>query len=235
MEGSKDSHTDSPTLSIVLPVLNEAECIVATLQKLQALRRQGVELIVVDGGSQDATVSLAETLADRIIASPPGRAIQMNAGAAVARGSVLLFLHADTTLPEDAVQAIFSAMEQGADWGRFDVEIAGRLRMLRVVALMMNLRSRIFSVATGDQGIFVKRTHFERLGAYPPIPLMEDLALSDALRSVSKPACLRSKVITSGRRWEKHGLWRTIFLMWRLRAAFRCGVSPARLAQRYCG
>lgn len=222
-----------PFLSIILPVLNEAECIVQTLLKLQGLRLQGSELIVVDGGSQDGTIGLASILADRIIESPRGRAIQMNVGAAAARGEVFLFLHADTTLPDDARLVISKAIDRGADWGRFDVEIEGRIPMLRVIAFMMNLRSRLSGVATGDQAIFVKRAQFERLGGYPPIPLMEDLALSDALKSVSKPASLRSKVATSGRRWEKHGLWRTIFLMWRLRAAFRWGVSPEILARRY--
>lgn len=221
------------SLSIILPVLNEAGCIVTTLSKLQALRRQGVELIVVDGGSRDETASLAAPLADRVIASSRGRSLQMNAGAAVATGDVLLFLHADTSLPDDAWTAISDVMVRGAIWGRFDVRIDGRPWMLRVIATMMNWRSRLSGIATGDQAIFVRRTQFHVQGGYPPLPLMEDLALSDSLKVVSRPACLRSKVTTSGRRWEEKGVWRTIFLMWRLRAAFRCGASPDVLARQY--
>ncbi|THF62650.1 TIGR04283 family arsenosugar biosynthesis glycosyltransferase [Pseudothauera rhizosphaerae] len=221
------------SLSIILPVLDEAGCIVATLSRLQALRRQGAELIVVDGGSRDGTVGLAEPLADRVIASPRGRSLQMNAGAAIATGDVLLFLHADTSLPEEGWEAISHAVARGAVWGRFDVRIDGRPWMLRVIAAMMNWRSRLSGIATGDQAIFVRRAAFLALGGYPPMPLMEDLALSDALKAVSRPACLRSRVTTSGRRWERKGVWRTIFLMWRLRAAFRRGVSPDALARQY--
>ncbi len=228
-----DTPVQGLSLSIILPVMNEAECIASALSRLQHLRRQGAELIVVDGGSHDHTVRLATPLADSVIISACGRAVQMNAGAAAASNDILLFLHADTALPDEAAHAIAAATESGAHWGRFDVEITGKLRMLRVVAFLMNLRSRISGVATGDQGIFVRRTHFEQLGGYPPIQLMEDLALSDLLKSRSSPACLRQKVKTSGRRWEKYGLWRTIFLMWRLRAAFRLGVSTETLARQY--
>jgi rSAM/selenodomain-associated transferase 2 len=223
----------APSLSIVLPVLNEASCIVAALSALQGLRRQGVEVIVADGQSQDGSAALAAPLADAVIVCVPGRAAQMNAGAARARGETLLFLHADTMLPEGAAQAIAQAMAQGALWGRFDVEIAGKPRILRLVARMMSLRSRLVGVATGDQGIFVRRAVFEREGGYPPVALMEDIALCDVLKKRARPACLRAKVRTSGRRWEKHGVWKTIFLMWRLRAAFRLGVAPEVLARKY--
>lgn len=221
------------SLSIILPVLNEAECIVSSLLKLRTLRLEGAEVIVVDGGSRDETVALAATHADRVISCEPGRATQMNRGAAVARGEFLLFLHADTRLPDDAWQALSAEIAKGAVWGRFDVKIEGQPRLLRLIAFMMNLRSRLSGIATGDQAIFVSRSDFERLGGYPPIPLMEDLALSGVLKRLAKPTCLRSRVITSGRRWEKYGLWKTIFLMWRLRAAFRCGVSPEILARLY--
>lgn len=228
-----DALTRPLSLSVILPTLNEAQCVASALFRLQYLRRQGAELIVVDGGSQDETANSAATLADSVIVSARGRANQMNAGAAVARNDILLFLHVDTTLPEEAGQAITAAIEGGALWGRFDVEITGNRRMLRVIGFLMNLRSRISGVATGDQGIFVRRTCFEQVGGYPPIPLMEDLALSDSLKYLSSPACLRYKVKTSGRRWEKYGVWHTILLMWRLRAAFRLGVSPETLARRY--
>lgn len=219
-------------LSIVMPTLDEAEAIVATLSSLQALRAEGHEVIVSDGGSTDDTVAQAEGLADRVLIGAPGRARQMNAGAAVARGDVLLFLHADTRLPEDAADAIRAAVPCGL-WGRFDVDITGRSRMLRVVAALMNLRSRLTGIATGDQAIFVSHGAFAAVGGYPEQPLMEDIELSRRLKKIGAPACLRERVITSGRRWEAHGVWRTILLMWRLRFDYWRGVPPARLADRY--
>lgn len=219
-------------LSIVIPTLDEAEAIVATLSSLQALRAQGHEVIVSDGGSTDATVAQAEGLADRVLIGAPGRARQMNAGAAVARGEVLLFLHADTRLPEDAANAIEAAMLSNL-WGRFDVDITGRSGMLRVVAALMNLRSRLTRIATGDQAIFVRQGAFAAVAGYPEQPLMEDIELSRRLKKLGAPACLRERVITSGRRWEVHGVWRTMLLMWRLRFDYWRGVPAARLADRY--
>ncbi|MCU0870274.1 MAG: TIGR04283 family arsenosugar biosynthesis glycosyltransferase [Burkholderiales bacterium] len=225
--------THAVTLSIVVPALDEADGIVAHLDALAPLRAQGVEVIVVDGGSADATVALATPCADRVIASPRGRGAQMNAGAAVARASRLLFLHADTTLPPGAVAAVHAALDSGHAWGRFDVRIIGRPWMLRVVAGAMNLRSRLTGIATGDQAIFVTRAAFDAAGGWPEIALMEDIALSTALRQASRPACLRLRVTTSGRRWETRGVWRTIVLMWRLRFAWWRGVAPEVLAKRY--
>ncbi len=216
-----------------MPVLNEAPQIAARLAALQTLRAKGVELVVADGGSVDATVAVIGTLADRIIVAPRGRASQMNAGAAASRGRVLLFLHADTRLPDSALADILAAIDGGSDWGRFDVRIDGRPALLRVVAFMMNWRSRLTGIATGDQAIFVRRETFERIGGYPDLPLMEDIALSAALLRVSRPTCLRETVVTSGRRWEQHGVLRTILLMWWLRAAFFFGADPRRLAQHY--
>ncbi|MDA8257618.1 MAG: TIGR04283 family arsenosugar biosynthesis glycosyltransferase [Betaproteobacteria bacterium] len=223
----------APQLSIVMPVLDEAPQIVARLQALQALRAQGVELLVVDGGSMDGTAALAAPLADRVLAAPRGRAAQMNAGAAASSGEVLLFLHADTALPADARPAVLDAVAAGAAWGRFDVHIAGRHPLLRVVAAMMNWRSRLSGIATGDQAIFVRRELFQRLGGYPELPLMEDIALSSALKRSAAPACLRRIVVTDGRRWERQGVLRTILLMWWLRAAFFFGADPKHLALRY--
>lgn len=219
-------------LSIIIPTLNEADGIAAGLAALQSWRAAGHEVIVVDGGSTDATPVLAAPLADRVLTSPRGRARQMNAGAVVARGDVLVFLHADTRLPEHAVSAIRAALRQRL-WGRFDVEITGRSKMLRVVAALMNLRSRLTGIATGDQAIFVSRTAFAAVGGYPEQPLMEDIELSKRLKKLGPPACLRECVVTSGRRWEANGVWRTIRLMWRLRFDYWRGVPAERLALRY--
>jgi len=219
-------------LSIVVPVLNEAADIVVALAPLQALRGAGHEVIVVDGGSTDATPDLAAPLADRVIAAPRGRARQMNAGSASASGDVLLFLHADTRLPEDALAVIEAAMRRHA-WGRFDVHIAGRSRWLPVIAALMNLRSRRTGIATGDQAIFVTRTAFDAAGGYPDQPLMEDIEFSKHLKRIGPPACLRERVTTSGRRWDQQGVWRTILLMWRLRFDYWRGVPAARLVTRY--
>ena len=222
-----------PDLSIILPVLDEAARIVAQLQSLQAMRATGVELVVADGGSSDGSARLAASLADRVLVSPRGRARQMNAGAAASRGRVLLFLHADTVLPEAAPAAVTEAVAAGARWGRFDVRIDGRHPMLRVVERLMSWRSRLTGIATGDQAIFVRRDLFEAVGGYRDMPLMEDISLCSALKRYASPNCLRQQVLTSGRRWEKQGVLRTVLLMWRLRAAFFFGADPARLAVSY--
>lgn len=223
-------------LSIIIPVLDEAERIGGLLAALQAWREQGVEVIVADGGSRDGTPGVCVGLADQVIASARGRAAQMNAGAATSHGDVLFFLHADTMPPADAPTAIAAAIAGGADWGRFDVRIDGTHPLLRVVERMMNWRSRLTGIATGDQAIFVRRATFDAVGGYPAIPLMEDIRLSSTLRCVSSPACLREQVYTSGRRWESRGVVPTILLMWTLRLAFFCGADPVRLARRYgCG
>ena len=221
-------------LSIIMPVLNEAANIAGALADLQNLRAAGHEIIVADGGSDDETATIAASLCDRVIRTPRGRASQMNAGADAACGDVLLFLHADTRLPRDAAQLILEGLTNpGKCWGRFDVAIDGAPRMLSVIAFMMNLRSRLSGVATGDQAIFVRASDFRRLGGFPQQPLMEDIAFSALAKKRSFPLCLTARVTTSGRRWEKHGVWRTILLMWRLRAAYFFGANPARLAVRY--
>ena len=221
-------------ISIILPVLNEAAHIVAGLEALQPLRGQHCELIVVDGGSQDRTVELAEPLADRVILSPKSRAAQMNAGAQQASGSILWFLHADSQPPPTATNLIRAALSNPRrHWGRFDVRLSGRQAGLRVVETLMNVRSRLTGIATGDQGIFVRRERFEQMGGYPPIALMEDIALSRSLKQHSRPVCLRPPLTTSSRRWERDGLTRTILLMWRLRLAYSVGVDPERLARIY--
>jgi rSAM/selenodomain-associated transferase 2 len=225
-----------PVLSIVIPALNEAAGIEATLQALQPLRLRGVELVLADGGSSDSTPTLAQPWVDAVVDAPRGRALQMNAGAARARASVLLFLHADTRLPPLADVLVLQAVQRsdkGACWGRFDVRIEGRPWMLRVVAVLMNLRSRASGIATGDQAIFITREAFERVGGFPEQALMEDIEISRRLKRLGRPACLRARVCTSGRRWEQRGVWRTIVLMWRLRWRYWRGESPARLAEAY--
>ncbi len=213
-------------LSVVVPALNEARGIRAALEALAPLRSRGHEVIVVDGGSSDRTAELAAGLCDRVLSAPRGRALQMNAGARAASGDVLLFLHADTRLPPGADELILDCPV----WGRFDVQIEGRHPLLKLVACAMNLRSRLTGIATGDQAMFVRRDAFP---GFPEIALMEDVALSKLLKRRGAPACLRQRVVTSGRRWESRGVLRTIFLMWRLRLLYFLGASPERLARRY--
>jgi rSAM/selenodomain-associated transferase 2 len=221
-------------LSIIMPVLNEGEGIAAALDALAVLRALGTEVMVVDGGSRDATIQRARLRADRVIAAPPGRGLQMNAGADKASGDVLLFLHADTRLPADADHVVLNGLERsGRVWGRFDAEIEGQSPLLVVIAWLMNLRSRLTGIATGDQAMFVRRDAFQAAGGFAAIPLMEDIELCKRLRRVSRPLCLRERVVTSGRRWEKDGVLNTVVLMWRLRLAYFLGADPKALARRY--
>ena len=220
-------------LSIIMPVLNEAASIEAALTALQLYRARGVEVIVADGGSSDGTVMLARTLTDRVVSAPRGRAIQMNAGAAAASGDVLLFLHADTHLPDDADKLVLDGLAQSKrQWGRFDVRIDGG-GLLPLIALMMNTRSRLTSICTGDQAMFMTRAAFDQAGGFPAIALMEDVQLSATLKRLGKPLCLGARAVTSPRRWHKHGTLRTMMLMWRLRLAYYCGADPAKLARAY--
>jgi len=216
-------------LTVVVPALNEAAGIRRCLERLAPLRARGHELIVVDGGSSDGTPAHAAPLADRVMAAPRGRARQMNAGAAAAAGDALLFLHADTLLPEGADRLVLEALAARA-WGRFDVRLDSPRAALAVVAFLMNARSRLTGVATGDQAIFVRRADFP---GFPEIALMEDVAFSKAMRRVSPPACLRARALTSARRWERDGVARTVLLMWRLRFAYWRGADPVELARRY--
>jgi len=223
----------APAVSIIVPVLDEAAGICAVLDALQPFRATGAEVIVVDGGSADDTVALAAPRCDRVIAAARGRATQMNAGAAVSRGALLLFLHADTLLPPEAPALLRELSARPPVWGRFDVTLGGTHPLLRLVATMMNWRSRLTAVATGDQAIFVSRELFAACGGFPSLPLMEDIALSKRLRRVRAPVCLAPRVESSGRRWERGGLWRTVGLMWGLRLGYFLGVDPIRLARWY--
>jgi rSAM/selenodomain-associated transferase 2 len=223
-----------PSLSIIIPTLNEAAGIAATLETLAPFRQRGVEVIVVDGGSGDATVERAKPLADKVLTAPRGRAAQMNAGAAAASGDVLLFLHADTTLPKDADGLLhYGLADSGRMWGRFDIAIEARNPLLRIVAGLMNWRSQITGIATGDQAMFVRRDTFAAVGGFPDIPLMEDVALSKRLKSIGRPLCLAARARTSGRRWTQRGVIRTVLLMWRLRLAYWWGADTTALARRY--
>ena len=224
----------SPRLSLILPVLNEASIAVSALKALQPLRGAGHELILVDGGSTDDTVILGAPLVDRVEISAPGRARQMNAGAAVARGAVFWFLHLDTQVFPGAADRILDGLEaSGKGWGRFDVRLSGRHPLLRLVERLMNLRSRLSGIATGDQGIFVRRELFGKLEGYPEIPLMEDIALSRNRKRHGRPLCLRKPLTTSSRRWERQGVVHTVLLMWRLRLAYFLGADPVVLAKAY--
>ncbi len=224
-------------LAVVVPVFNEATEIESTLIRLAPLRARGAEVIVVDGGSTDATATLARPHADHVLQSARGRAQQMNAGAQAAidgGADVLLFVHADSELPDSADELIDTALRtSGRVWGRFDVRIDGAAPMLRVVSAMMNGRSRLTGICTGDQALFVTRPAFERLAGFAPIALMEDIEFSKRAKALSWPAAIGVRVVTSGRRWQRHGIWRTIVLMWRLRLAYFFGADPQRLAQRY--
>ena len=221
-------------ISVIIPALNEAGNIARTLDSLQAMRQRGHEVIVVDGGSEDETIAVSQPLADQVIQTPRGRANQMRAGAAVASGSVIWFLHADTVPRESADLLILDELAQAdSRWGFFEVLFPGDHLMLKVVALLMNLRARITGIATGDQGIFITRVLYEKAGGTPAIPLMEDIALSRTLKRYNRPAVIRQKLVSSPRRWEKHGVTKTILMMWGLRFAYFIGVDPARLAKYY--
>ena len=223
-------------LSVVMPVLNEADGIEEALGALAPLRRRGVEVVLADGGSSDATVALARPLADIVIVAPRGRGTQMNAGAAASSGDVLLFLHADTRLPGEADALIRngfagSGRTSAPFWGRFDIRIAGAHPLFPLIAAAMNMRSRITGIATGDQAIFMSRAAFGP--GFPDIALMEDIAMTKRLKRAGPPLCIAAPVVTSGRRWEKHGVMRTILLMWWLRLAYFLGANPTRLARSY--
>ena len=220
-------------LSIIIPSLNEAGNIVTSLEPLQRLRSNNHEIILVDGGSSDNTVELAHPLATKIVYSRKGRARQMNTGAEEAFGDVFWFLHADTIVPENADQLIEQALNDKY-WGRFNIRLSGKSFLFRIIERMVNVRSCFTGIATGDQGIFIKREAFNKINAYPDIPLMEDIEISKRLRRIyGRPACVSEKLLTSSRRWEKHGIFKTVFLMWWLRLSYFFGISAEKISRAY--
>lgn len=220
-------------VSIIIPCLNEGAIVRPALLALQWLRLRGHELILVDGGSSDGTPDLVPDLVDLLLRSPPGRAVQMNLGARQAKGAVLWFLHLDTEVASGVDELLLSRLDGRPGWGRFDVRLSGPQPLFRLVEWMMNQRSRLTGIATGDQGIFVSRDWFEAVDGYPDIPLMEDIELSRRLKRLGRPHSLQPALRTSSRRWEHHGPLRTILLMWWLRLTYSLGVKPERLAKWY--
>jgi len=224
-----------PKVSIVIPVLDEVAALPLCLGALQSMRERGCELIVVDGGSRDGTPEVARSRVDLLVEAPRGRARQMNAGAQRAGGEVIWFMHADSLAPADGDVEIQQAITDGYAWGRFDVKLSGRHPGLRIIAGMMNWRSRFTGIATGDQGLFVRADLFSSVGGYPDIDLMEDIALSKTLKRHESPVSLRSRIAVSSRRWERDGVLRTVLTMWRLRAGYWMGESPETLSRIYYG
>lgn len=220
-------------VSIIIPVLDEASHLEEMLKHLQVFRENGHEIIVVDGGSSDSTIDIAKASVDHVVESGRGRSRQMNAGADIAEFDVFLFLHADTVLPENACEVILSSINDGFQWGRFNVRLSGKRIPFRIIEFFINWRSRLSAIATGDQAIFVKRDVFEGLEGFPDIPLMEDIAISKLLKRISKPMCLSNTVITSSRRWERYGIFYTVLSMWRIRFLYFIGVTPERLVKYY--
>ena len=219
--------------TIVIPTLNEESEIEACLMRLQGLREEGFEVIVVDGGSFDKTPQLLEGLCDQFISTRQGRAAQMNAGARQAKGKFIFFLHVDTQLPEKFSEIILSIEADRFCWGRFSVTLSGKHWSFRIIESMMNLRSRLTGIVTGDQVMFVSQKLFREVDGFPEIPLMEDVAMSQSLKRISSPLCLRQRVLTSSRRWEKHGIISTTVKMWWLRFSYYIGVDPVRLGRQY--
>jgi rSAM/selenodomain-associated transferase 2 len=225
---------DNEQLSVIVPTLNEAGCILSTLEALQPLRSRGHEIILVDGGSSDATLDLSQPLVDRAVQSPPGRARQMQAGADLSSGSILWFLHADSNIPSHADTLIMAALQKAhTNWGRFDISFTGSHPLMKCVAWFMNQRTRLTGIATGDQGIFVRRTLFDKVGGLPSIPLMEDISFSRSLKQHDRPCRVTQPLGTSPRRWHAQGILRTIVTMWGLRLAYFAGIKPERLVKFY--
>ena len=220
-------------LSFIIPTLNEEAFIRSCLEPLQHYRENGHEVILADGGSTDSTMEIAKPLVDRIIPGERGRARQMNAGAAAAAGDVYLFVHADTQLGTGIGDLLTERIRTARAWGRFNIRLSGSHPLLRIIEIFMNLRSRITGIATGDQVIFITRTLFQERGGFPEVPIMEDVEMSARLLRVCRPVCLREKVVTSSRRWERNGIIRTVLKMWYLRMIYFCGADPESLARKY--
>lgn len=220
-------------LSIIIPVFNESVRITQCLIALQSLREQGHEIVVVDGGSDDDTLSLASPLSDILIKTKKSRAIQMNTGAAQATGECLLFLHVDTFLPANVAELFFQIDNCKKLWGRFDIKLSGTNFLFRIIETCMNVRSRLTGIMTGDQVLFISRELFSEVGGFPEIALMEDITISKKLLDLAKPVCLKEKVLSSSRRWEKNGIIKTVFKMWLLRLLYFFNFDINKLARMY--
>ncbi|MDX1451455.1 MAG: TIGR04283 family arsenosugar biosynthesis glycosyltransferase [Oleiphilaceae bacterium] len=226
-------------LSVIVPVLNEEAGISALIHALCKQMTLEQELLLVDGGSSDGTWQRIQHIKSQYsdktvisLQSPPGRARQMNAGAARARGDRLLFLHADSRIEPGLLASLCAPWQRC--WGRFDIYLDASAKVFRLIETLINLRSRLSGIATGDQGLFVEREVFEAVGGFPAQPLMEDIELSKRLKRHSRPWCIRQpKLGTSARKWQQEGVWRTIWLMWRLRAAYALGAKPEKLVEAY--
>ena len=222
-------------ISIIIPCLNESEQIVTTLRALQSLRQRGHEIILVDGGSHDNSLTLARHYVDHCLISAPGRATQMNQGVQIATGDVFCFIHADTLCHHQLDQFICNALQQSSRmWGRFDIQLSHNAFAYRIISWFINKRSCLTGIATGDQGIFVCRNIFKKINGYTEQPLMEDIDLSNRLNKISRPLCIHTpRLITSSRRWEQQGIARTILLMWWIRLKYFCGVPASTLVKSY--
>lgn len=220
-------------LSVVIPVLDEAKCLGPFLEMLRERLGEGDQIIVVDGGSSDNSALIAREHADLVLHCDRGRARQMNLGAERAEGDWLWFLHADCGRVVRGHIRALRALPGDAVWGRFDVRLSGDHRLFPLIGHAMNIRSRWTGIATGDQGIFVRRDAFLEMGGFPMQPLMEDVALSQRLRRLASPTCLRPRLVADSRRWEEHGVWCTMMLMWQLRWRYWRGEDPARLHRDY--
>lgn len=235
-EVSADQQECTPRLSIIIPFLEDRAALEALGEDQVGCAGWDCEWIVVDGGSAQPTVEwlTAQSWIDRVVTSPRGRATQMNAGARVARGEMLWFLHADSGIRNLVQGGVDGIPPFARIWGRFDVRLSGIAHIYRVIESMMNLRSCWTGIATGDQGMFVHRELFFAVGGFPELPLMEDIALSDLLmQRFGRPLCMRRRIVTSSRRWEQRGILRTIALMWMLRLGYWLGVDPRILARWY--
>ncbi len=221
-------------ISVIIPTFNESKNITATLKQLQALRKNGHKVLLADGGSTDNTIALAAPFVDEIIISEKGRATQMNSAAVKTQSDVLWFLHADTLVPENSDTIICRHLENTRKvWGRFNIQLSGQNFLFRVIENMINLRSKLTGIATGDQGIFIQQDIFKKLNGFSEIPLMEDIEITKRLKKISSPVCITHKLTTSSRRWGKHGILKTVFLMWQLRLAYYIGASANKLARKY--